>query len=77
MIASTTDDGSNEMKERHEAYFIRYEDKDSGWEETFVYRTDDDLKTFIRRAEELVEEGHRNVRVMEEVVVERLVREVR
>ena len=64
------------MKERHESYFIRYEDKDSGWEEKVIYRTDDDLKTFIRRAEELVDKGHRNVRVMEEVVVERLVSEV-
>lgn len=67
-----------EQEERHEQYFILYENKYSDWEEIGLYlpKENDDLKTFIRRAEELVDEGHRNVRVMEEVTVERLVSEV-
>lgn len=65
-----------EQKARHEYYLIRYEDKDAGWESSYVYRTNDDLGEFVRRAEELAEKGHRNVRVMEAVVVERLVMEV-
>lgn len=67
-----------EQEERHEQYFILYENRYSDWEEIGLYlpKENDDLKTFIRRAEELVDEGHRNVRVMEEVTVERLVSEV-
>lgn len=58
--------------EQHNEYFISYEDKDWYWDEMHGYATGhEDLDYYVRWAEKMRAYGHRNVRVMESVVVER------
>lgn len=60
------------MTEGHDIYAIVYEDKDYGWEEADLHFTgSDSLDDYVAEAKRLVDEGHRNVRVVEYVTVER------
>lgn len=70
------DEGGNDVNGHHDSYFISFEDKDWDWEETTLHKSCDDLGEYVREAEGLRDCGNRNVKVMELVTVERVVREV-
>ena len=57
----------------HEQYFIRYQDKDSEWDEMYLYLSEDDWGRYVEEADKMREYGHRNVVVMETVTIDRVV----
>ena len=60
------------MMDEHE-YSILYDAKDDYWDENEcrIIGKDVTLESYVERAQALVEEGHRNVRVVEYVTVTR------
>lgn len=57
----------------HEQYFIRYQDKDSEWDEMYLYLCEDDWGMYVEEADKMREYGHRNVVVMETMTIDRVV----
>lgn len=60
------------MKGEHYCYIIKYADRECCWLETERHLSyTDDLDEFVRVAKRLVEQGHRDVRIIELVICER------
>jgi len=60
------------MTNRRGEYCIRYKSKDFDWRDMRMFLSGhDDLGTFLKKAEEMRRYGHRDVRVMEFVTIER------
>ena len=69
--------------EEHDCYAILYEDKDDYYDESELhlggdenFDKDENFERYVSRAESLKSEGHRNVRVIEYVIVTREVASV-